>query len=110
MSSCAPVAGRLSQLFSPRKCLFVSAITFSFGGFITSRAPSLAIFLVGRTISGIGGAGILTISIILVLELTGRRRRGLFVGMVNAGFTTGVSLGAVIAGALLPVTGWVRIV
>lgn len=49
----------------------------------------------------------MTVSFILVLELTGKKRRGLFIGLVNAGFTTGVSFGAVVAGALLPVTGWV---
>jgi MFS family permease len=49
----------------------------------------------------------MTISFILVLELSGKKRRGLYIGLVNTGFTTGVSLGAVIAGALLPVMGWV---
>jgi MFS family permease len=49
----------------------------------------------------------MTIAFILVLELSSKKKRGLFIGLVNAGFTTGVSLGAVIAGALLPVTGWV---
>jgi len=48
----------------------------------------------------------MTISFILILELSGKKRRGLFIGLVNTGFTTGVSLGAVIAGALLPITGW----
>lgn len=60
-------------------------------------------------ISGIGTAGILSISIIFVLELASKKRRGLFVGLVNAGYTTGVALGAVVAGALLPVTGWVSL-
>ncbi len=49
----------------------------------------------------------MTVSFILVLELSGKKRRGLFIGLVNTGFTTGVSIGAVVAGALLPVTGWV---
>jgi len=44
---------------------------------------------------------------VLVLELANGKRRGLFIGLVNSGFTFGVSMGAVIAGALLPVTGWV---
>jgi predicted MFS family arabinose efflux permease len=48
----------------------------------------------------------MTISFILVLELSGKKRRGLFIGLVNTGFTTGVALGAVIAGALLPIRGW----
>lgn len=84
-----------------------AAILFSLGGTVTSQATSLRTFLLGRAISGIGGAGIMTISFILVLELSGKKKRGLFIGLVNTGFTTGVSLGAVIAGALLPITGWV---
>lgn len=80
---------------------------FSLGGIVTSQAPSLEVFLLGRAITGAGGAGIMTISFILVLELSGKRRRGLFIGLVNTGFTLGVSLGAVIAGGLLNVTGWV---
>jgi predicted MFS family arabinose efflux permease len=80
---------------------------FSLGGIVTSQAPSLEVFLLGRAITGAGGAGIMTISFILVLELSGKKRRGLFIGLVNTGFTLGVSLGAVIAGGLLNVTGWV---
>lgn len=52
----------------------------------------------------------MTIAIILVLELSSKKKRGLFIGLVNTGFTSGVSLGAVIAGALLPMTGWVRLI
>lgn len=106
MSSLSPIAARLAQIFAPRNCILVAAVLFSLGGVITSQAHSLKVFLLGRAVSGAGGAGIMTIAFILVLELSGKKRRGLFIGLVNTGFTTGVALGAVIAGALLPVTGW----
>ncbi|KAG4411131.1 hypothetical protein IFR04_015730 [Cadophora malorum] len=106
MSSTSPLAARLAQIFSPRNCVFAASIFFAIGGVVTSQARSLHMFLLGRAIQGIGGAGIMTVSFILVLELTGKKRRGLFIGLVNAGFTTGVSVGAVVAGALLPITGW----
>jgi MFS family permease len=102
----SPLAGRLSQLFSPRSCILVAAFLFSVGGLVTSQASTLAVFLIGRAISGAGGAGILILSIILVLELTDKKRRGLFIGLVNAGYTSGVALGALISGALAPITGW----
>ena len=108
MSSMSPVAGRLSQIFSPRSSIFVATVIFSLGTFITSRAVELPLFLAGRVVTGIGAAGILTLAIILVIELTSKKRRGLFIGLVNTGFTVGVSLGAVIAGALLAPLGWVR--
>lgn len=110
MSSMSPLAGRLSQIFSPRNCIFVATVIFSLGTLITSRAIELSTFLVGRTITGIGAAGILTLALILVIELTSKKRRGLFIGLVNTGYTVGVSLGAVIAGALLAPLGWVRYV
>lgn len=108
MSSVAPVAGKLSQIFPPRNLVFISACLFGIGGFIASQAQTFDVFIIGRVTSGVGAAGLLTISIILVLELTGKKRRGLFIGLLNAGYTSGVALGAVIAGALVPTTGWVR--
>jgi MFS family permease len=106
-SSVAPLAARLSQLFSPRLCIFVSAVVFSLGGLVASQAKTFSTFIAGRAISGVGAAGILTISIILVLELTDKKRRGVFFGLVNAGYTTGIALGAVVAGALVGRIGWV---
>lgn len=67
----------------------------------------MQIFVLGRIIQGIGGGSIMTVSLILVLELSAKKRRGLHIGLVNSVFTMGVSFGAVIAGALLPITGWV---
>ena len=108
MSSTSPLSARLAQIFSPRSCVFFSAVLFAIGGIVTSQASDLSTFLVGRAITGVGGSGIMTISFILVLELTGKEKRGIFIGLLNTGFTTGVSFGAVIFGALLSHTGWVN--
>jgi len=43
---------------------------------------------------------------IIVIQMTSPKRRGLYIGLVNSGMTVGVSLGAVIAGALEPKIGW----
>ena len=107
MSSTSPLAARLAEIFSPRKCVLAAAIIFAIGGIVTSQAHSLRVFLVGRAITGLGASGVMTISFILVLELSGKKRRGLFIGLLNTGFTTGVSFGAVIFGALLSSMGWV---
>jgi len=107
MSSTTILAGRLAQIFSPRSCVLVSALFFSVGGVVASQALTLRVFLLGRAIQGMGGGSIATISLILVLEFSGKKRRGLYIGLINSVFTMGVSFGAVIAGALLNITGWV---
>lgn len=106
MASIAPLNGRLSHIFSPRYCMFTSALITALGALITSLAPGLATFLLGRAITGIGAAGIFSISIILVVQLTDAKRRGLFNGMLNTGYTIGVATGAVAAGAIEPALGW----
>ena len=110
MSSMTILTGRLAQIFSPRLCVLFSSLFFGAGGVLASQATTFSVFIIGRIIQGIGGGSIMTISLILVLELAPKKRRGLFIGAVNGVFTMGVSFGAVIAGALLGVTGWVGFV
>jgi predicted MFS family arabinose efflux permease len=101
-----PLVGRLCQIFSSRNYLFASIIIQCVGLLVTSVAPTLWTFLVGRVFTGIGSAAVTPVALILVTELTSKRRRGLFIGLVNTGYTIGVSCGAIIAGALEPAVGW----
>lgn len=94
-------------MFSPKSCVLVGASLFSIGGVLSSQATVLRTFLLGRAVSGLGGAGIMVTSFTLVLNYTSKKRRGLYFGLLNSALTTGVSLGAVLAGALLPIIGWV---
>ncbi|EFX03213.1 major facilitator superfamily transporter multidrug resistance [Grosmannia clavigera kw1407] len=106
VASFAPLVGRLATIFPAGHLLLGAGICFAAGALITAYANSLSVFLLGRVIIGIGGAGVMTLSLILVLQLADRRRRGLFVGMVNAAFTVGLSAGAIVYGALLPIMSW----
>lgn len=106
MASTSPLAGRLVTIFSLRSMVLVSALLFAAGALVTSRAHSFAVFVAGRALTGLGGGCVMTLALILVLQLSSRKRRGLLLGIVNAGFTVGVSAGALVFGALLPVLGW----
>ncbi|KAF1914124.1 major facilitator superfamily domain-containing protein [Ampelomyces quisqualis] len=106
MSSLAPLMGRLSQVFSPRLCMFSSTMLICVGTAITGLANSFNVFVVGRAFTGAGGGGILIVASIIVIQMTSPKRRGLYIALVNSGMTVGVSLGAVIAGALEPKIGW----
>ncbi|KAH8728482.1 major facilitator superfamily domain-containing protein [Phaeosphaeriaceae sp. PMI808] len=106
MSSLAPLMGRLSQVFSARLCMFCSTILICIGTTITALSTTFRVFLVGRAFTGAGGGGILIVASIIVIQMTSLKRRGLFIALVNSGMTVGVSLGAVIAGALEPKIGW----
>ncbi|GAB7365160.1 hypothetical protein MBLNU230_g6247t1 [Neophaeotheca triangularis] len=106
MSALSPLYGKVSTVFSPRACIFFSSTIVAVGVLLSSVAASFETFIAGRAITGAGSAGIFTVSIIIVLELTGSKRRGLGIGMLNSGYTVGVAVGATAAGALLPHVGW----
>ncbi|KAM3441480.1 hypothetical protein MY4824_001604 [Beauveria thailandica] len=106
LSSFASLSGRLATVFSPRSLVLPVGALYALGSLVTACATSFAGLVLGRAIAGTGGAGVLGLCVIFVLELTTRRRRGLFIALVNTGFTVGVAFGAVVYGALLPVIGW----
>ena len=96
----------MSKIFTPNIYITASCVIFTVGTVISAVATSLSIFLLGRASTGIGGAGIFSVTLVLVLEHVSEKRRGLFLGLINTGFTVGVALGAVIAGVLAPRAGW----
>lgn len=106
MSALGPLMGKLSSVFSPRNCILVSSFIMSIGALLSAFARTFEAFVIGRATAGVGASGVFTVSIIIVLELTGTHRRGLGIGLLNSGYTVGVAVGATVAGALLPITGW----
>jgi MFS family permease len=81
----------------------------SIGSVITSTSVSFEHFILGRIVTGAGGGGIFIVASIMAIQMTSPKRRGLYMGLANTAMTVGVSLGAVIAGALEPRIGWVSI-
>jgi MFS family permease len=105
MSSLTPIYGKLSYIFPARYCLFASSLILTIGAAVTAFSPSLAVFLIGRVVTGIGGAGVLTFAQVLI-QVTPEKRNGLAQALLNTGYTFGVSAGAIIAGAIEPHLGW----
>ena len=106
LASITPLAGKLSQIFTPRIYLFASILAQCVGLLTTCLASSLQTFLLGRVITGIGTAAVTPVAFILATSLVSSKRRGLVFGCINTGYTSGVALGAIFAGALEPAVGW----
>lgn len=106
-SSITPLSGRLCQIFTPRVYVFFTSSLLALGLFVTAAAPNLSVFLVGRAIAGCGAGGQSVTALVLALDLTSKKRRGLFLGLISAAMTTGIASGAVLSGLLTTVYGWV---
>ncbi|PTD03290.1 hypothetical protein FCULG_00009683 [Fusarium culmorum] len=95
MSSLAPVTGRLATIFPPRTLILPIAALIATGGLVCTVSTSFGVFVAGRVIAGTGAAGVLSLAIIIAIELASEKSRGLVLGLINAGFTAGVSFGAI---------------
>ncbi|KAL7914618.1 MFS general substrate transporter [Trichoderma velutinum] len=105
-SSLLPLIGRLAAIFSPRAVVLPCIALFAVGTLFASQAHSFATFVTSRVIMGGGGAGIVVMAVVFVIELTDKKTRGVMIGFVNAAFTMGVSVGAAVYGVLHPIVGW----
>ncbi|VUC36948.1 unnamed protein product [Clonostachys rosea] len=106
MSALGPLSGRLASIFSPRVLVLPIAIFVALGSLVSAYASNFQVFTVGRVITGLGGAGVLSLGVILVLDMTSKKQRGFVLGLVNGSLSLGVSFGGILFGALLPVLGW----
>jgi len=106
VTSLTPISGKLCQIFTAPVYLLASIVIQTIGILTTSQARSIHVFLVGRAVTGMGSAAVTPVAFILVTKLTPPKRRGLFFGLINSGYTTGLACGAIIAGALEPLLGW----
>jgi MFS transporter, DHA1 family, tetracycline resistance protein len=95
----APILGSLSDQFGRRPIILVSCVGLGVSYFATAWAPSFALFLAARLISG-ATAGNVSAANAYIADVTPPAGRAKAFGMLGAAFGVGFSLGPAIGGIL----------
>jgi MFS transporter, SHS family, lactate transporter len=98
--------GLLADRFGRRRPLIACVLYFSTITALTPFAPSYPVFVILRALYGIGMGGYWGIGASLVMESTPRRWRGLFSGILQAGYSLGYLLTAVAMRTIEPHFCW----
>ncbi|KAJ5833281.1 hypothetical protein N7474_001592 [Penicillium riverlandense] len=106
MTAAQPLYGKLSDIFGRSSLLIVGYSFFSLGCLICGLAPSLPIAILGRAISGIGGAGMGSLVSICITDLVPKRDIAPWRSYVNVVATVSRSLGGPVGGYLADTVGW----
>jgi SHS family lactate transporter-like MFS transporter len=102
----ALLLGGLADRYGRRGPLIACVLFFSIVSAMTPFAPGYHSFLVLRALYGVGMGGYWGIGASLVIESSPARSRGLFSGILQAGYTLGYLLAAAAMLTVVPRFGW----
>jgi MFS family permease len=101
-----PLLGRLSDLYGRAPVLTASLIVFAGGSLLTASANTLWAVVVGRTLQGVGGGGLVPVTLALVADLWPPHRRGIPLGIVGGVQEVGSVIGPLYGAALSAASTW----
>lgn len=108
LAQCAiqPTYGKLADVFGRKDNLAIAYFLFAAGCLLCAVAQTYWQVLLGRAISGIGGAGMTALVSIIIVDMVPVRNVAAWRGFVNVAATVGRSLGGPIGGLLIDTVGW----
>eukprot|EP00842_Homolaphlyctis_polyrhiza_P002175 jgi/Hompol1/2959/HPOL_006250-RA len=105
-TSFAPLYGRFAEIFG-RKYSFLAAIfIFEVGSLICGLATSMNVLIVGRAVSGMGGGGIFSLSLIIISDIVSIRDRPKYQGIIGAVFGLASVVGPLLGGLFTDSLSW----
>lgn len=102
-----PVFGSFSDIFGRKPLVMVALALFCVGAILAAVTHgSMTLMLVGRSIQGVGGGGILVLTEIVVTDLVPLRFRGNWFSGIGAMWAIGSVSGPLIGGAFSQEVSW----
>lgn len=100
------LAGRLYTYYSPKIVFMVFVAIFEVGSLICATAPNSTVFIVGRAVAGVGGAGTLNGSIALLAHTVPLAERPKYQGMLGAAVGLASIAGPLLGGVFTTRVTW----
>ncbi|GFZ49265.1 hypothetical protein JCM24511_07384 [Saitozyma sp. JCM 24511] len=101
-----PIYGRLSDIFGRKIVLLGSLTLFLVGSLACAVAQSMIQLVIFRAIQGLGGGGILTLSLIIISDVVSLKDRGRYQGINGCVVALSTSLGPVLGGIFTEKATW----
>ncbi|KAK5942641.1 hypothetical protein PMZ80_005206 [Knufia obscura] len=101
------VYGKLYTLFDAKLLYIFCVVMFEAGSALCGAAPSMTALIVGRTMCGVGGAGMYMGVMNLLSAFTSPQERPMYIGLTGLTWGAGTALGPIVGGAFTDSSlGW----
>ncbi|KAM0799122.1 major facilitator superfamily domain-containing protein [Usnea florida] len=101
-----PSFAELSHVFGRKPLVMLALGFFLIGAIVAATANGFGPLLVGRSLQGVGGGGLIALTEILVTDLVPLRQRGQWFGVISAMWSLGSVTGPIIGGAFAQSVSW----
>ena len=101
-----PLIGRIADLRGRTPVLVAALVVFAFGSLVTAAAYDLGSLVAGRFLQGVGGGGLVPVTLALVADLYPADRRGVPLGVVGAVQELGSVLGPLYGAVVISFGTW----
>ncbi|ETI21001.1 hypothetical protein G647_07344 [Cladophialophora carrionii CBS 160.54] len=101
-----PFTASISDIVGRPQTLFITVVSFTVGTILCAVARSIGLMLVGRCLQGIGGGGVIIISLVIFSDIVPLRFRPQYVGVLQGAWALGSVVGPIIGGALAHPHQW----
>ncbi|THH32210.1 hypothetical protein EUX98_g1991 [Antrodiella citrinella] len=101
-----PLIGGLSDIFGRKPVMLVCIALFCLGSALAGAAQNMNMMIGARTVQGLGGGGISTVSQIIVADLIPLAERGMYQGCIGLVYSFAAGVGPIIGGAFAQNASW----
>lgn len=101
-----PILASISDIFGRPTLLVFSVAMFTVGTIVCVSSHTIAQLLTGRSIQGVGGGGIVVLSLVIFTDIVPLRHRPKWYSIVQGAWALGTCIGPVLGGAIAQHTTW----
>ncbi|KAJ7276744.1 transporter [Mycena rebaudengoi] len=98
--------GQSLRIFSAKSVLLVTVFVFEIGSTVCGAAQNMGTLIAGRTISGLGSAGMFVALLLVTSQITRLEDRPKYMGMMGSAFGLASIIGPLIGGGLTDHATW----
>ncbi|KAI5206978.1 hypothetical protein AUEXF2481DRAFT_31628 [Aureobasidium subglaciale EXF-2481] len=101
-----PPIAALSDIFGRQAIYLLAIVLFTIGSIVCCTSHGIVSMLIGRSIKGVGGGGILSVNLIILSDIIPLRQRAQYQGFLQLCFVLGSNIAPVIGGLIVQKTTW----